>query len=433
VPVSTSDTADDRPGLTACSLCAGETLEGRDDRLGGQAARVAALSDVARVTTVECLDECERGDVLVVRPGPGVLDGPVEREVGDGLPARLGAGPVRAPGQLLVLGDRRGLLVLLGVPAVHRRGHDVVLPAGDEQQRCAVLRVVDPGLLVAGLEVRDQPVAPHPGARGRDGVLRVHGVGVLAAERVREGVVELLGCEGQRLVPARRVGERGQQRLELRGWRHVDVLGRRGVDHHAGGAQPAGEQQLGQRAAEGVADDDRRLVQALDHGGQVVDGLRDGEAGDDLRLLAERLDLDVEAGVGRCDHPVPLRLVVGHPVLPGAGCHPEAVHEHDGVGCGGVGTVGGQRCSVHGDSRGGCRREVRSRCGVGGGLVGPPDRRPGRIGSGQARGDRAGERVRACRPGSCAAHRPGAAPVEHIMVGAIPRGEDPGPEAHAVG
>jgi (2Fe-2S) ferredoxin len=107
VPVSTSDTADDRPGLTACSLCAGETLEGRDDRLGGQAARVAALSDVARVTTVECLDECERGDVLVVRPGPGGRRAggrPVwfERLAGDEDTAALrgwlaAGGPGRAP------------------------------------------------------------------------------------------------------------------------------------------------------------------------------------------------------------------------------------------------------------------------------------------------------------------------------------------------
>lgn len=58
------------PGLTACSLCTGETLEGVDPLEGGQAARLRRLAadGVARLTWVECLDECERGDVVVARP-----------------------------------------------------------------------------------------------------------------------------------------------------------------------------------------------------------------------------------------------------------------------------------------------------------------------------------------------------------------------------
>ncbi|MBX9245835.1 hypothetical protein ICW40_13585 [Actinotalea ferrariae] len=58
------------PGLTACSLCAGETLVGIDPLPGGQAERLRRLADegVARLTFVECLDECERGDVVVARP-----------------------------------------------------------------------------------------------------------------------------------------------------------------------------------------------------------------------------------------------------------------------------------------------------------------------------------------------------------------------------
>lgn len=60
------------PGLTACRLCAGETLEGRDPLPGGQAARLRAVADAgaARLTFVDCLDECERGDVVVARPSP---------------------------------------------------------------------------------------------------------------------------------------------------------------------------------------------------------------------------------------------------------------------------------------------------------------------------------------------------------------------------
>jgi (2Fe-2S) ferredoxin len=57
------------PGLTACSLCAGETL-GDQEEPGAQLDRLQRLADdgVARLTLSECLDECERGDVVVARP-----------------------------------------------------------------------------------------------------------------------------------------------------------------------------------------------------------------------------------------------------------------------------------------------------------------------------------------------------------------------------
>lgn len=61
------------PGLTVCSLCAGETLGVTDARPGGQLSRLEdlAASGLTRLTRVECLDECERGDVVVVRPAAG--------------------------------------------------------------------------------------------------------------------------------------------------------------------------------------------------------------------------------------------------------------------------------------------------------------------------------------------------------------------------
>jgi len=84
------------PGVTACSLCAGETLGSGDPLEGGQLARLRGLESrgVLRLTTAECLDECERGDVVVARPGPGCR-GPearpvwFERLAGDHLTARL--------------------------------------------------------------------------------------------------------------------------------------------------------------------------------------------------------------------------------------------------------------------------------------------------------------------------------------------------------
>ncbi|MBL0886236.1 hypothetical protein [Myceligenerans indicum] len=78
------------PGLTACSLCAGETLGGHDPAPGGQRGRLERLDveGVARLTLSECLDECERGDVVVARPsaaGRAVRGRPVwfERLAGD--------------------------------------------------------------------------------------------------------------------------------------------------------------------------------------------------------------------------------------------------------------------------------------------------------------------------------------------------------------
>ncbi|NCT89428.1 hypothetical protein GXB85_00455 [Cellulomonas sp. APG4] len=93
------------PGLTACSLCAGETF-GEPE---AQRARLEALATagVARLTFVECLDECERGDVVVARPTPacrarGAAPVWFERLAGEGPTAQLGdwmraGGPGAAP------------------------------------------------------------------------------------------------------------------------------------------------------------------------------------------------------------------------------------------------------------------------------------------------------------------------------------------------
>lgn len=95
--------------MTACALCAGETLEGVDPLPGGQRARLDRLEadGVTRVTYVECLDECERGDVVVVRPSAtqrARRTGPVwfERLAGDAPTAELerwlrGGGPGACP------------------------------------------------------------------------------------------------------------------------------------------------------------------------------------------------------------------------------------------------------------------------------------------------------------------------------------------------
>ncbi|MBD7950717.1 hypothetical protein H9652_09900 [Oerskovia sp. Sa4CUA1] len=96
------------PGLTVCRLCVGETLGSSDPLSGGQLARVEAIAATgdAGLTLVDCLDACERGDVVVVRPAPAVRTehAPVwfERLAGDAASESLhrwvrAGGPGRSP------------------------------------------------------------------------------------------------------------------------------------------------------------------------------------------------------------------------------------------------------------------------------------------------------------------------------------------------
>lgn len=57
------------PGLTVCGLCAGETL-GEEPGPQLQRLREVAARGVASLHEVECLDQCNQGDVVVVRPCP---------------------------------------------------------------------------------------------------------------------------------------------------------------------------------------------------------------------------------------------------------------------------------------------------------------------------------------------------------------------------
>lgn len=58
------------PGLTVCTLCAGETLGETDPHEGGQLGRLRGIAarGAATIHEVECLDQCNQGDVVVVRP-----------------------------------------------------------------------------------------------------------------------------------------------------------------------------------------------------------------------------------------------------------------------------------------------------------------------------------------------------------------------------
>jgi hypothetical protein len=80
-------------------------------------------------------------------------------------------------------------------------------------------------------------------------------------------------------VEVGRVAQHGKGDLEGGERQHQDALDRRGVNGHPGGAQPAVEQDLGEQPAEGVAHDDRRLVQIADDGVVVVDDLGHAQLG----------------------------------------------------------------------------------------------------------------------------------------------------------
>src|SRR5882672_8787619 len=87
-----------------------------------------------------------------------MLLGPRERVVGDLLPALLRGEQVRTPFVYLHLGERLRLVVRR-VRVLHDRRHQVVLTAGDEQQRGPRrVAVVDPGCLRPGLEVCEHAV-----------------------------------------------------------------------------------------------------------------------------------------------------------------------------------------------------------------------------------------------------------------------------------
>lgn len=68
--VTESDPTGAVPGLTACALCAGETLGDSDTRADGQIGRLRDIAGRGRATLheVDCLDQCNQGDVVVVRP-----------------------------------------------------------------------------------------------------------------------------------------------------------------------------------------------------------------------------------------------------------------------------------------------------------------------------------------------------------------------------
>jgi hypothetical protein len=91
------------------------------------------------------------------------------------------------------------------------------------------------------------------------------------------------------------------------------------------------EQDLGQDAAEGMSHDDRWLIEIADDALVMLDDAGDGQRLDRRGVCAQRLDLDLEAGVGGGEHPVAAACVAVDPVLPAARGHPQSVDQHNRV------------------------------------------------------------------------------------------------------
>src|ERR671920_1899332 len=92
------------------------------------------------------------------------------------------------------------------------------------------------------------------------------------------------------------------------------------------------EQDLGEGAPEGVAHDDRGAIQLSYDAFEMLDYGGNGQGLDRGWVLAQGLDLYLQARVCGGENAIALALVALDPPLPAAGGHPEAVHQHDGVG-----------------------------------------------------------------------------------------------------
>ena len=99
--------------------------------------------------------------------------------------------------------------------------------------------------------------------------------GLLGGQRVPETVVELLRGQRDRLVPVRRVAQRDRGDPQRRRGQIEHALDRRRVDRYSRGREVLAQQPLDNQAAEGVADHDRRGVQAADDLRIVLDDVVD--------------------------------------------------------------------------------------------------------------------------------------------------------------
>src|SRR5215208_4678758 len=169
------------------------------------------------------------------------------------LPAFLPHRVVRASLELLVVCNGLDVAVVLHIRLVDRWMHAVVLATCYEQQgRAVFVPEVDVGVLVARREVSEGP-SPHEAARSGDVVALVDLVGLLPAQSIGEGVVELLFGEPNSLMAVGGVLQDREERADLCDRGYPDALGWRGVYNYSRRAVTVIEQDLGEHASRRVA------------------------------------------------------------------------------------------------------------------------------------------------------------------------------------
>src|ERR1700761_2778324 len=211
-----------------------------------------------------------------------------KRRRGDFLPAAVDRERVPAAGNLSDLGDALVALVPLEGGVGYRPGNRVILLAGDQQQRSAV-RVLRVDLrLGPRVEVGRRGLEERQAGRG-NGEFLVQLLRLLFADRVGEGVAELVICQRDRAVPVRRVAERRRRGPQRRDWQRQHAAEWRRVDRHGHRRQAPAGQDLGEQSAERVPDDNRFPGQHPGDLGEVVGDLPDRLAREYLRV-----------GVGLC-------------------------------------------------------------------------------------------------------------------------------------
>jgi hypothetical protein len=174
----------------------------------------------------------------------------------------------------------------------------VIVATRDQQQRRPV-GVLEVDLIGAVRVEVGEGALPEDPPGARDRVAVVDRPRFLLAHRVGERVVELLGGDRHGAVTVGRALEDREGRAQGRDRQLGHAADRRRVDPDAGVAVAVAEQDLGDRAAEGVAHDDRLALDRAEELLHVVEDFLEAEIFDLAGVGADLVDRAVEARPGR--------------------------------------------------------------------------------------------------------------------------------------
>src|SRR2546423_745493 len=285
--------------------------------------------------------------------------GPLQREVRNFFPALLPYRVMRAVGKFAVVGDGRGILdVLAQVPLVDCRRDDVILAAGDEQQRRAIaLAVVDLRRRV-GIQ-KSKGSIPENAVRGRNLISVIDFLRFSGIELVGEGVVELTRSKRRSRAVAEWISQNWESHAN-RGERQHRYSGRlRRVDENSSGAEAAVDEHLHDEPTERMAHDDWRRLELANNALVVIDDRFDLETLERRWVFSDRFDFALEPGPRRREHVVPCLLVAVDPLFPAARSEPKPVNQYDGWFVGAA-SVGAHVCL---SLVGACRDQYSRTCG----------------------------------------------------------------------